>query len=709
MQRSLTFVVIPEGESASLPLADPEGEPGTQYDGGVRRLCFTLSRALLLLGACASASSAQKDAAAAGDGWPTYGGTDAGQHYSTAKQITPRNVAILTPAWVFHTHTFDQPAAATTGRASFEATPVLWNDTLYFDTPYDQIFAVDAATGELRWSFDPHVDRAKYTHIVTSRGVALWHATGPHTAKSHPGPCGQDAVLLATLDRRLIARDAATGVACPHFGENGTVDLTGGVAFADRENLSYTSPATIVGNTIILGSSIADNRAVFTASGAVRGFDAVTGRQKWSWEPIRDTAAVQAHRTGSANAWAPLAADPAHDLVFVPTGSASVDFFGGTRPGDDRDADSLVALRASTGERVWAFQLVHHDLWDYDTPAQPVLFTFLGGRSRSPVPAVAIVTKTSMVFVFNRLTGEPLFPVYERPVAQSTLPGEHTSPTQPFSSLPSLTPLHLTAADFHLNSPADQQFCLKRLAQLDNFGIFTPPSQRGVVVYPGDLGGANWGSASLDPATNILYTRVSSLPYVVQEIRRYPSTSLENRLRQALLDLPTWLGGTRPLLQSEYLAPDSGGRQAQLEGSDQDGAPYWLSRSAFMTRDGAPCAPQPFGAVVALNLNTGRKLWTAPHGRMPGGEAGTVGAGGVVATAGGLLFVASANDSLLRAYSSATGTELWHAPLPAPANATPMTYTAGGRQYVVVAAGGHGFIGKGRSDAVIAFALPARR
>ena len=636
-------------------------------------------------------------AQAVGSGWPEYGGTLAGQRYSTASQIDRGNVQKLTSVWTFHTHTFDKPSPASDWRASFEATPVLWNDTLYFDTPYDQIFAVDATTGKLRWTFDPQINREDDIYIVTSRGVALW--ANPHP---HPGVCGRETVLVATLDRRLIARDAVTGVACSAFGAKGTVDLTHGLAMADKHNVGYTSPATVVGDTVILGSSVADNRSIFAASGAVRGFDAITGRQKWSWQPIRDTAAVDAHRMGSGNAWAVLSADPGHDLVFVPTGSASVDFFGGTRPGDDRDADSLVALRASTGERVWAYQLVHHDIWDYDTPSEPVLFTF-----RGKVPAVAVVTKTSMVFAFNRLTGEPLFPIEERPVAQTVLRGERTAPTQPFSSLPSLTPLRMTAADIHLRDISDQQFCLKRLHQLDNFGVFTPPSERGAVVYPGDLGGANWGSASLDPTTDILYTRVSSLPYIVQEVARIDKSTWRGRLRSAQKSLPQWLGGTPPILATDFLSPDSGG-QHQLEASEQEGSPYLLSRSAFMTPHAVPCAPQPFGGIVAVNLNTGQKLWTVAHGHMANGEKGTVGAGGLINTAGGLLFGASTNDRLLRAYDTSTGQELWHGSLPAPANATPMTYSVHGRQYVVVSAGGHGFIGEGKSDAVIAFALPVK-
>ncbi len=640
-----------------------------------------------------SLSALHARAAENGSGWPAYGGTVAGQRYSSARQISRSNVKALRVAWTFHTHVFDTPSPSSNWRASFEATPVLWDDTLYFDTPFDQVFAIDASTGKLKWSYDPKVNREGGIYIVTSRGVSLWHA-----AKPRSGLCGSDEILVATVDRRLIARDARTGRACPAFGVHGTVDLTRGVDVGEKTFLEYTSVPTVVKNTVVLGSSVADNQRTFAASGAVRGFDARTGEQRWSWEPIRDVAAVREHKVGSGNAWSTLSGDPANDLVFVPTGSASVDFYGGTRPGDNRDADSLVALRASTGERIWGFQFVHHDLWDYDTPSQPVLFTF-----RNNTPAVAVTTKTSMVFVFNRLTGEPLYPIEERAVPPSTLVGEQISPTQPFSTLPTLTALRMTAEEVHLARPADQQFCKERLGKVDNDGVFTPPSSRGVLVYPGDLGGANWGSSSLDPTTGVLYTRVSNMPYLVQELPRVPATPVRtdasvSAQSDTATESPTPLGGA-------YLSPDSGGIQ-QREGSGQEGAPYWLSRAAFLTPGGVPCGPQPFGSVVAINLNTGQKLWSVPHGKMATGELGTAGAGGTITTAGGLVFAASTNDSLLRAYDSVTGHERGQGGGPVAANATPMSYAVRGRQFVVLAAGGHGFIGKGQADSLVAFALP---
>jgi quinoprotein glucose dehydrogenase len=628
--------------------------------------------------------------------WPSYGGDPGGQRYSAERQINAHNVSQLQPVWTFHTHALDTPSPINT-RAFFEATPVLWNGLLFFDSPFNQVFALDASTGKLKWTFNPQVPRSSKIYIVAARGVVLWHAASPH-----PGPCGTDRVLFATLDRRLIARDASTGAACPSFGNNSQIDLAQGVALSDPNLYSFTSPPAIVGDTLILGSSVADNQRIFAASGAVRGFDVLTGRQKWSWEPVRWTANQSPKQTGSGNAWSILSVDVAHDLVFVPTGSPSVDFYGGRRLGDNRDANSIVALRASTGQRVWAFQLVHHDLWDYDVPSQPVLFTF-----RKTIPAVAVTTKQDMVFVFNRLTGEPLYPIVERPVPASTVPGEQTWPTQPFSTLPSLGPLTLTAADLHLHNPADQSFCTQWLKRLDNHGLFTPPSTNGSLESPGNTGGANWGSSAFDPTTSMLYTRVNSLPYIVQLI---PSGqgfgSLQSRLMRRMGRVfPGILPKPIPTLTDRFPTPDHGGNQR--DNDSMAGSPFSVTRQALVASDGTPCGIPPYGSIVALNLNTGEKSWTVPNGIMVKDETGSVGTGGVIATAGHLLFAASTFDPHLHAYDSSTGKELWQGDLPVSANATPMTYIIHGRQYIIIAAGGNKTLSTGQGDEIVAFALPA--
>jgi quinoprotein glucose dehydrogenase len=628
--------------------------------------------------------------APAGIGWPIYGGDAGGQRYSASKQITKSNVSKLRVAWTFHTGTFRIPSPYSNHRANFEATPVLWEGKLYFDTPFDQVFSINAVTGKKIWSYDPQVNRESEIYIVSSRGVALWHGSGPASI-----PCGRHRVFVATLDRRLIARDAATGQPCEDFGQRGTVDLTAGLNLTPFQVSMYgfTSPPTVVGDVVVLGSSVGDNQSVSVAPGVVRGYDVRTGRQIWSWDPMPWSASRQP-RTGGGNAWSILSADPQRDLVFVPTGSPATDYFGGQRPGDNRDADSIVALRASTGQKVWAFQLVHHDLWDYDTPSEPMLFTF-----RGKIPAVAVTTKTGMIFVFNRVTGEPLYPIEERPVPQTDLPGETTSRTQPFSTLPTLTRLAFGADDLTITDPAERATCKAIIARLINKGIFTPPSVKPTLIYPGSVGGANWGSPGLDPATNTLYVHTNSLAYVVQQIPK--QLSFWERVRRYFYThWPGLMAKTSTPVYSPYHTPDGG------EHSPQTGTAYQLYREALSTPRGTPCSPQPWGALVAVNLDTGSKQFSVAQGTMIAGEhTGSVGVGGPAVTAGGLVFLGATLESVLRGFDSNNGAVLWEAQLPAPAIATPMTYQIRGKQFLVVAAGGYGMFGTGQDDSLLAFAL----
>ena len=665
----------------------------------LQRLCIQV-----VLGSFALSSGAQTSP---DKGWPDWGGTLAGNRYSTANQINEQNVSNLKVAWTFHTHALDTPSAAG-WRTLFEATPVLWKDKLYLDTPFNVVFAVDAATGAQRWSFDPHVDRKSTPYMIVARGVALWHAS-----KEHAGLCGEDRVFVATVDNRLIAMDANSGKACRAFGDNGQVDLLRGLNVPYAVMYFVGSPPLIIGDTVVVGSGVGDNQAIYEAPGTVRGFDAVTGRLKWSWNPVRWTEGQKHPTSGSGNVWSEPSADPEHDLVFLPTGSASVDFYGALRIGDNRDADSIVALRASTGEKVWAYQFVHHDLWDYDTPSQPVLFTFQG-----KIPAVAVTTKTNMIFVFNRLTGEPLYPIQERPVPKSTVPGEVAWPTQPFSSLPPLGPQGLRAEDIHLQDKKAEAFCKSVVSQFDNKGLFTPPSLRGAIVNPGNAGGSNWGSSAFDPQTGVLYTRISNMPFLVRlrskedlqaAIRRQnPRTFWEVQLRHFTKRAPSWLGGDAPDPQLPLEGPpDKGGR---FTDDPMDGTPYQVQRGAIKAPDDHVCGPAPLGAVVATNLQTGQRLWSVPIGKVFDDEPGAPGNSGVIATAGNLLFGGSSEGvPALYAFSSQSGHQLWQGPLPAPAMANPMTYTLHGKQYVVVSAGGSlpkTATGKPFGDAVVAFALP---
>ncbi|HEV2577994.1 MAG TPA: pyrroloquinoline quinone-dependent dehydrogenase [Acidobacteriaceae bacterium] len=604
-------------------------------------------------------------------GWPEYGGTLEGQRYSAAAQINRRNVAQLRQVWSLDVRQYegDRP------RGSFEATPVLWRGALFLTTPKDVVLAVDATTGKVLWTFDPGVKDADVHYIGTSRGVAVWH-------DRHGGATCSDRVLVATLDRRLIALDARTSATCKGFGNAGAVDLSVGLYLPNKDYLYYTSPPVVVGDRVILGSSIADNQNIDTPSGAVRAFDVRSGKPLWEWEPLASVNGPGPHKSGAGNAWAPLAADAEHDLVFVPTSSPSVDYFGGMRPGDNRDADSIVALRASTGEKVWAFQLVHHDLWDYDTASQPLLFMW-----HRKVPAVAVMNKTGMIYVFNRLNGEALFPIEERSVPQSDIAGEQTWPTQPFSAVEPLLSMQFKVDQMAATDASDQDFCERLMKDVRYEGPFTPPSMAGTVIYPASLGGPNWGSGAFDPTTGVMYVRVNSMAYLVWLSEGAPkgaeksSTSPRDQLKSGLFRPPdAALGGGGMLM---------------------GGTPYAVNMAALVGPNGTPCGGAPYGRVVATDLNTGKQVWSVTHGRMAG-RAGSIGMGGPVVTAGGLVFVGASRDAFLRAYDAATGRELWEGQLRAPATGTPMTYLVKRRQFLVVATGSDD--GK-QPDRLVAFGL----
>ncbi len=435
-------------------------------------------------------------------------------------------------------------------------------------------------------------------------------------------------------------------------------------------------------------------------------------------------AAKQTVRTGAGNTWSTISADPAHHLVFLPTGSPSPDFFGGLRPGDDRDANSVVALNADTGQKVWAFQVVHHDLWDYDVAAQPLLFEYQGHIS-----AIAVTTKMGMIFVLNRLTGAPIYPIEERPVPQSDVAGEKTSPTQPFSSLPSLSPLNLQPADLRGHTRADADVCMAKLASLRNEGIFTPPSLRGSLLYPGSLGGVNWGSPAFDPETGVLYANSNHHAFVTRLIPRWRYefigqwNSWENwayaagsllalfcLLRRSFNPGLPALGAAVALgLMGSYVGWHRANNKQHFgrEIAEQRKSPFAAERAPLEDEHGLPCTPTPWGRVTAIDLETGQRVWDVPLGSMvPGADTGSLNLGGPMVTAGGLLFTAAGREPLLRAYDKGTGKVLWTGELPNPAQATPMTYTVGGRQFIVVAAGGHGGFGTPQGDSLIAFALP---
>lgn len=618
--------------------------------------------------------------------WPTYGNDPGGSRYAPLTQITRDNVAQLTQVWSYRTGDLGEgfPSAE---RMAFEATPILIDSVLYVSTPYGHVHAIKAATGEAVWQFDAHLPNDRSYSENTSRGVSAWR--DPDAVAG--APCALR-ILFGTLDARLIALDAKTGLACADFGRNGTVDLNEGSRPRDPGNYLVTSPPALWHNLVMVGSAVGDNRAVDNELGIVRAFDARTGALVWSWDPIPRTpdnpvysewTEEAAKITGAANAWSVLSLDVERGLLFVPVGSASPDFFGGERTGDNRHANSIVALNAATGDVVWARQLVHHDVWDYDMPAQPVLIDLQ--RNGESVPAVVQPTKMGMLFVLDRRTGEPLFGIEERPVPQNGVEGEVLSPTQPFSALPSLVPNGpLTADDAWGFTPWDRGKCADQITKLRSEGIYTPPSLQGTVEWPGYSGGSNWGSVSFDPVHQLVIANTNRLPFVVQLIKR-------DELKATY---------------ESKVYPDS-------EFARQTGTPYGMRRELIKSPIGVPCTAPPWGTLSAMNLATGSIAWQVPLGTSRDLAPwpvwfidGVPNMGGSIVTAGNVVFIAAASDNFLRAFDVETGAELWRGRLPAGGQATPMTYTQNGRQYIVISAGGHGGMGSTRGDYVVAFALP---
>jgi len=618
--------------------------------------------------------------------WSAYGGDPGGTRYSPLAQITPANVRKLRVAWTFRTGELGK-GVTDWMRSAFEATPILYRGILYFTTPSTNVVAVDAATGSLRWRHDSHNDdRLRYSDGV-SRGVSLW----VDASKAEGAEC-QARIYAATLDGRLLALDAATGKPCRDFGDQGVVDLLQGVRFADKPGSSWrdylvTSPPAVLDDKIVLGSSVGDNRGVSLELGTVRAFDARSGRLLWSWDPIPRDPADPVYKewspegakvTGAANAWAPLSADPARHLVFVPTGSASPDFFGGERPGDDRWADSVVALDANTGRLVWGRQLIHHNLWDYDTASQPTLVELThDGRH---IPAVIQANKTGFLYTLDRETGAPIFPIVERPVPRDAVPGETPSPTQPYPlAPPALVPQgRVTPADAWGVAWFDTRSCRKRIEADRSGGIFQPPSTQESIQSPGNAGGANWGGIAFDPGRQLAIVNTINLPFLVALVPR------------------------------DRVATEMGDPQFRgWEFGQMRGTPYAMRRRTFMSPLGIPCVKPPWGTLAAIDMVHGTIKWQVPLGDSPlvHVNLGMPDLGGPVATASGLVFIAASLDDRMRAFDVNTGKVLWQVKLPAGGQATPMTYSLGGRQYVVIAAGGYKDSST-RGDYVIAYALP---
>lgn len=615
--------------------------------------------------------------------WPAYGHDPGGQRFSSLTSINRSNVKSLKMAWIFRTGDMYAPSHGAKP-TQFEATPLYVDGTLFVGTPLGRIIALDPVTGKQRWAYDPHIDKNKGYGDFATRGVSTWKSAA-----------GQRRIYIATIDARLIAVDAASGRPCTDFGDNGTIDLRHGLRiqphyFADYEE---TSPPAVIGNTLVVGSAIADNGRTDQPSGEVRAFDAVTGKLKWTWDPIPQNPAAlgadtwkngSASRTGAANAWSVIAVDPIRNLVFIPTSSPSPDYYGGERLGNNLFADSVVALRADTGKMVWHFQTVHHDLWDYDVATPPLLFDI--HRAGKTIPAIAIGSKTANLFILNRENGRPVFGVEERPVPHSDVPGEKTSPTQPFPLKPlPISAQTISVADAFGTDEKNREWCRAEMSKLHMGGIFTPPSLQGTLQLPGNIGGQNWGGMTFDPLHGLLILPTNHLAAEVRLVPREDYESLRNSRNRKI--------------------------DGDWEFAPQRGTPYGMMRRILLAPNRVPCTPPPWGTLLAISVDTGEKKWEVPLGqfspKLPA-QWGSLSLGGPIATAGDLVFTGGTLLPALYAFDVQTGEQLWKHDLPASAKATPMTFRApNGKQYLVVTAGGFGIPDLSPlGDYVIAFSLP---
>ncbi|MDP1932043.1 MAG: pyrroloquinoline quinone-dependent dehydrogenase [Gammaproteobacteria bacterium] len=632
--------------------------------------CSTVIAGLLLMQAAGAAE------------WNQYGG-EGGQQFTPLDQINRRNLERLVPAWTYRSGDLNQGFIQK--NHSFQTNPIFWNDTLFISTSANWVIAIDAVSGEEMWKFDPELPKDITYSESASRGVAIWHGDTqvcPHR------------IFMGTLTGFVYALDAVTGQPCSDFGVAGRIDMSEGAGGVGNwfGHHGVTSPPAVAGDQLIVGSSIGDNRMVESPRGIVRSLDAITGAVNWIWDPIprspddplrAEWADDSASITGGANAWPPLSVDVERNLVFVPTSSPSADFYGGERLGDNRHANSLVALNIDTGAVVWHQQLVHHDVWDYDTPSQPTLTTIQkGGES---VAAVVVVTKTGMLFAFERDSGEPIYEINERPVPRSDVPGELLSPTQPFSSIPALVDHRaLTEDDAFGVAWFDRRGCQNVLRTLRSEGIFTPPSLQGSILSPGYAGGANWGGVAIDPERQIAITNVNQIPALVRLIPRDALDALRGSG-----DLDGW------------------------DVSSQEGTPYFMARRFFLSPLGLPCVRPPWGKLVAVDLREGTILWDIPLGTIrdlapsfvPNFNWGVPNLGGALLTRSGLIVIGAATENTLRIFDVETGEELWSHRLPTAAIATPMSYEVEGVQYIAIAVGGHEPLGMANGDYLMTFSL----
>ena len=633
----------------------------------------------------------------AGNDWVAYGGTSNGQRFSSLDQINAGNVKKLSVAWEYHTGDL-RDAAKDAGEYTFEATPLKVNNRVYVCTAHNEVHALNPETGKPDWTWVPEKNRSYLQQHQTCRGVSYYSAAAASTADAAPAACAKR-ILTATTDAKLVALDADTGKLCADFGSNGVVDLSANMGEIRPHALMQTAAPLVAGDLVIVGGSVMDNGFNDgNPSGVIRAYNAVTGKLVWNFDPAhpeatQPIAADQTYPQDTPVAWGTLSADLKNGLVFVPFGNASPDELGINRDPNsntEKFRDTLVALDLNTGAFKWKFQSSNNDLWDRDNPSQPTLMDV--GKDGGKQPALILPTKVGNIFVLNRLTGEPIVAVDQVKVStEGGVAGEHFAPTQPVSKI-NFIPEALSEKSMWGLTPFDQMSCRTTYNKLRYDGNpWTPSTEQGSLIFPGNIGVFNWGSVAVDPDRQILIAAPVRLAYTYHLIKRTPETA-EKRL------------------------------------FSEEGTPYWnenfkgdyaIRIKQFASGLGVPCIAPPWGRMVGVDLTTGKTEWmrrtgttknlktTFLPGRFPiGFPMGMVAHGGPLVTAGGIVFHGATADNFIRAYEINTGAVLWEKELPAGGQATPSTYMGSdGKQYVVISAGGHGSLGTTLGDSVIAFRL----
>jgi quinoprotein glucose dehydrogenase len=642
------------------------------------------------------ASAATKDSPSEASGqpvedWRDYGRSQFGQRYSPLTQITPEVVHNLKVAWTFRTG--DMQDKNDPVETTFEVTPIKVRNTLYLCSQHQRLFALDARTGQLRWSFDPKIqDNPTFQHL-TCRGVS-YHETASNEVDIEGNPAPSDCprtIFLPVNDGRMIALDADSGKTCDSFGDHGVLDLQEGMGVKTNGFYEPTSPPVVSEKIIVISGAVIDNYSTREPSGVIRGFDIHTGKLVWAWDAGNADenelpSATHTYANNSPNSWSIASFDSALGLVYMPMGVKTPDIWGGDRtPVMERYSSALVALDVNTGKRAWSYQTVHHDLWDMDLPAQPTLVDV--PTANGIVPAVMQPAKTGNIFVLDRRTGQPIVPAPERATPQGAAPGDYSAPTQPFSELTFRPEAKLTGADMWGATIFDQLACRILFHKLRYEGTFTPPSLEGTLVFPGNLGMFEWGGIAVDPVRLIAIANPIAIPFVSKLVPRGPDNPAEPNARHP--------SGSEIGVQPMY------------------GAPYGVVLHPFLSPLGLPCKRPPWGFMAGVDLKTMKTVWMHRNGTIRDSaplpvpiKMGVPSLGGPMTTAGGVAFLTSTTDYYIRAYDVADGKQLWEDRLPAGAQSTPMTYAVDGKQYIVTAAGGHGSFGTKTGDYVIAYALP---